>query len=84
MELNVKNIVIAIMREKEGDSNEKYMYCICIVRKVDNPCRVVLPIELRRSLMIDVKDPFEIYVEGDTIILGQDRIYKGQIYTCRT
>lgn len=40
-----------------------------IVRKVDELGRVVLPIELRRTLNIDIKDSLEIYVENDTIIL---------------
>ncbi len=40
-----------------------------IVRKVDDLGRIVLPIELRRSLGIDVKDPIEIYVDDDTIML---------------
>lgn len=40
-----------------------------IVRKVDELGRVVLPIELRRTLNIDIKDPLEIYVDGELIIL---------------
>lgn len=40
-----------------------------IVRKVDELGRIVLPIELRRTLDIDVKDALEIYVEGSQIIL---------------
>lgn len=40
-----------------------------IVRKVDELGRIVLPIELRRNLDINIKDPIEIYVDGDTIIL---------------
>ncbi len=40
-----------------------------IVRKVDELGRVVLPIELRRSLDIEEKDALEIYVDGNTIIL---------------
>lgn len=40
-----------------------------IVRKVDDLGRIVLPIELRRTLSIDEKDPLEIYVNGDNIIL---------------
>ncbi|MBQ9915215.1 MAG: AbrB/MazE/SpoVT family DNA-binding domain-containing protein [Clostridia bacterium] len=40
-----------------------------IVRKVDELGRVVLPIELRRTLDIAEKDPLEIYVDGNTIIL---------------
>ena len=39
-----------------------------IVRKVDELGRVVIPIELRRTLGIDLKDPLEIYVEGENII----------------
>lgn len=40
-----------------------------IVRKVDELGRVVLPMELRRTLDIAEKDPLEIYVDGNTIIL---------------
>lgn len=40
-----------------------------IVRKVDELGRIVLPIELRRTLGIAEKDPLEIYVSGDTIVL---------------
>ena len=40
-----------------------------IIRNVDNLGRIVLPVELRRSLNIDLRDPLEIYVEGDKIIL---------------
>ena len=40
-----------------------------IVRKVDELGRVVLPIELRRTLDIAEKDSLEIYVDGNTIIL---------------
>lgn len=40
-----------------------------IVRKVDELGRVVIPIELRRTLNIGEKDALEIFVEADTIIL---------------
>ena len=40
-----------------------------IVRKVDELGRVVLPIELRRTLGIDEKDALEIYVDREKIIL---------------
>jgi transcriptional pleiotropic regulator of transition state genes len=40
-----------------------------IVRKVDELGRVVLPIELRRTLDINLKDSLEIYVDGEKIIL---------------
>ncbi|NMC33582.1 MAG: AbrB/MazE/SpoVT family DNA-binding domain-containing protein [Veillonellaceae bacterium] len=40
-----------------------------IVRKVDELGRVVIPIELRRTLSINEKDALEIYVDTDKIIL---------------
>ncbi|MGM8213065.1 AbrB/MazE/SpoVT family DNA-binding domain-containing protein [Virgibacillus sp. W0430] len=39
-----------------------------IVRRVDELGRVVIPIELRRSLGIEEKDAMEIYVEDDKVI----------------
>jgi len=40
-----------------------------IVRRVDELGRVVLPIELRRTLHIADRDEIEIYVEGERIVL---------------
>lgn len=41
-----------------------------IVRKVDELGRVVIPIELRRTMKINEGDPMEIFVvDGDQIIL---------------
>lgn len=40
-----------------------------IVRNLDNLGRVTLPIELRRNLNLDIKDPVEIFVDEDMIIL---------------
>ncbi len=40
-----------------------------IVRRLDELGRIVLPIELRRTLDLAEKDAVEIYVEGDCIIL---------------
>ena len=40
-----------------------------IVRKVDELGRIVLPIELRRTLDIAEKDALEIYVDGNSIVL---------------
>ena len=39
-----------------------------IVRKVDELGRIVIPIELRRTLGIDTKDNLEIYVDNEKII----------------
>ncbi len=40
-----------------------------IVRKVDELGRIVLPIELRRTLDIAERDSLEIFVSDDSIIL---------------
>ena len=42
---------------------------IGIVRNLDSLGRVTLPIELRRKLDLEIKDPVEIYTEDDRIIL---------------
>ena len=44
-----------------------------IVRIVDELGRIVLPIELRRTLDIAERDPLEIYVEGSAIVLKKYR-----------
>ena len=40
-----------------------------IVRRIDELGRVVLPIELRRTMNLEVRDPVEIFMEGDAIVL---------------
>ena len=40
-----------------------------IVRRIDELGRVVLPIELRRTMNLEVRDPVEIFMDGDAIIL---------------
>ena len=44
-----------------------------IVRRVDDLGRIVIPMELRRTLGIKVKDPMAIFVEGDRIILTKHK-----------
>ena len=50
-----------------------------IVRKVDELGRIVLPIEMRRTLDIGEKDALEIYVEGSSVILKK---YKPSCVFC--
>lgn len=40
-----------------------------IIRKVDDLGRIVLPIELRRTLDIAERDELEIFMESDRIVL---------------
>ena len=40
-----------------------------IVRKVDELGRIVIPIEIRQNMDIKVKDPLEIFVDDDMIVL---------------
>lgn len=40
-----------------------------VVRQIDQLGRIVLPIEIRKSLDIKEKDPVEIFVDNERIIL---------------
>lgn len=40
-----------------------------IVRKIDDLGRLVIPKELRKTMNINPKDPVEVFVEGEKIIL---------------
>ena len=40
-----------------------------VVRRIDELGRIVIPIELRRTLDIAERDALEIYVDGEQIIL---------------
>ncbi|NFM72480.1 AbrB/MazE/SpoVT family DNA-binding domain-containing protein [Clostridium botulinum] len=40
-----------------------------VVRKMDQLGRIVIPMELRRTLNLDEGDGLEIYTEGEQIIL---------------
>jgi len=53
----------------EREEKPKMIKSTGIVRKVDELGRVVIPIELRRTLGIDEKDALEIYVDHEKIIL---------------
>lgn len=50
-----------------------------IVRRIDNLGRIVLPIEMRKELNIEIKDPVEISLEGSNIIL---RKYENRCIFC--
>jgi transcriptional pleiotropic regulator of transition state genes len=66
-----------------------------VVRKIDELGRIVIPIELRRTMGIDDKDSLEILIEGEKIVLqkyspgcifcgdvSEVRYYKGK-YICK-
>lgn len=53
----------------ETDERRVSMKVTGIVRKVDELGRIVLPVELRRTLDIAEKDELEIFLEDDRIIL---------------
>ncbi|HDR4408697.1 MULTISPECIES: AbrB/MazE/SpoVT family DNA-binding domain-containing protein [Bacillus] len=46
-----------------------------VTRKIDELGRIVLPKELRRTLGIAEKDPIEIFVEAELIILQKYKSY---------
>ena len=50
-----------------------------MIRQLDALCRVVLPIELRRTLDINTRDMLEILVDNNSIIL---RKYEPNCHFC--
>lgn len=40
-----------------------------VVRKIDNLGRIVIPIEIRRNLNMEVNDPVQFYIDGDFILI---------------
>ncbi|BBW98741.1 AbrB/MazE/SpoVT family DNA-binding domain-containing protein [Geobacillus subterraneus] len=40
-----------------------------VVRKLDQLGRIVIPMELRRTLDINIRDSLEIFLDGDCIVL---------------
>ena len=63
-----------------------------IVRRIDDLGRVVLPIEIRKTLALESQDAVEIFVNEDTIVLKKyepscifcgsvedAKVYKGKI-----
>ena len=55
--------------KKKNERSGQGMKSTGIARKVDELGRIVLPIELRRTLDIAERDELEIYIEGSKIIL---------------
>ena len=63
---------------KDSERTSKYlevfhMKTTGVIRKLDELGRITLPIELRRSLNLEVKDALEITVQDDCIILKKSR-----------
>lgn len=54
---------------RNGERELAAMKSTGIIRKVDELGRIVLPIELRRTLDIEERDELEIFMENDRIIL---------------
>ena len=55
--------------DKSANLGVKKMKSTGIIRKVDELGRIVLPKEMRTTFDIKERDPIEIFVEGDNIIL---------------
>jgi len=70
---NVLYVIIILQRNGRRFTvflkEESFMKSTGIVRRVDELGRIVLPIELRRTLDITERDSLEIYVDGASIVL---------------
>ncbi len=45
------------------------MKALAVIRKIDPLGRLVLPMELRKALEIEVGDPLEVFINGPKILL---------------
>ncbi|MFJ7557756.1 AbrB/MazE/SpoVT family DNA-binding domain-containing protein [Bacillus thuringiensis] len=52
-----------------------------VTRKLDTLGRIVIPMELRRTLEITEKNPMEIFVEDDKIILKKYQAHQACMVT---
>jgi len=57
------------------------MKSVGVTRKIDELGRIVLPKELRRNFDIKEKDPLEIFVDGDKIVLKKYQPYQACMVT---
>lgn len=53
-----------------------------VVRKVDELGRIVLPIEIRRALNIEIRDSLEICADSNTIVLR--KYFPSDVFTGST
>ncbi|MDR1392068.1 MAG: AbrB/MazE/SpoVT family DNA-binding domain-containing protein [Clostridiales bacterium] len=63
------------------------MHATGIVRKLDELGRIVLPKELRKTLGLNIKDPIEIYVNENEVVLKKyepDCIFCGGMTDIKT
>lgn len=73
MILYIDNKICEIFHLKKED--ERNMKSTGILRKIDPLGRIVIPRETRRMLEIKEKDPIEIFVDGESIILQKYKPY---------
>lgn len=55
-----------------------------VVRKVDDLGRIVIPVEIRRNLGINIKDALEIFVDNEKIVLRKYVPADSDIFTGET
>ncbi|RHV50543.1 AbrB/MazE/SpoVT family DNA-binding domain-containing protein [Clostridium sp. OM04-12AA] len=68
--MSLKLGIAAVWGSQSTTKQEVFHYeTTGVIRKLDELGRITLPIELRRSLNLDVKDALEITVQDDCIIL---------------
>ena len=80
IDFEIQYVIIMSVPSELGENMSTYygkgsiaMKSTGIVRKVDELGRIVLPIELRRTLDIAEKDSLEIYVDGPCIFCDDAR-----------
>lgn len=74
--INATNYIVGI------NGRMYFMKDTGVIRKIDELGRFTLPMELRRKLNIEIGDPLEVFVEGESIILK--KYVESDIFTGKT
>lgn len=68
---NQGNTELIDTAKASGDNNRKtgHVKSTGIIRRVDELGRIVIPMSIRQTLGLNERDPVEIYMDGERIIL---------------
>jgi len=79
LSLKSDGYIVIIRQNKSNIRQGEVMIASGFVRKLDELGRIVLPIEIRKTFQIRERDPLEIFVDNDKIILK--KYEPGDIFT---
>lgn len=61
------------MKKTENEQSRSATRSTGIIRKIDELGRIVVPMSIRQTLDLNERDPVEVFVEGERIILQKQQ-----------